>query len=255
MRDQKQWERARELIEPFAGPVSSAREAGDGFNSQIAVIINERYFVKGLRQDHPRVWTQNREKQINPHIRHLSAGLEWHAESGDWNLLGFEYLTGRKADYSPASPDLTAIADMMTRLPAAPAGLDLKLAEQRWSSYSAHADLFAGDHLLHTDWSPGNVLISGDARLVDWAWPTRGAAWIDPACWTVWLIASGHHPAQAERHAARVPAFASAPAREVTAFAAAQAAMWAEIADHAPHPGLAAAAATWHVYRTDTKEQ
>ncbi len=79
----------------------------------------------------------------------------------------------------------------------------------------------------------------------------------DPACWTVWLIASDHHPAQAEQHASQLPAFARAPARALTAFAAAQAAMWADIADHAPHPGLAAAAAAWHSYRTrpDTKEQ
>ncbi len=114
--------------------------------------------------------------------------------------------------------------------------------------------MFAGGHLSHTDWSPGNVLISGDARLIDWAWPTRGAAWIDPACWAVWLIAGGHHPALAEDHAARVPAFAHAPANAVTAFAAAQAAMWKDIADHAPHPRLAAAAAAWHSYRTRTKE-
>ncbi|MGH3626576.1 MAG: aminoglycoside phosphotransferase [Sciscionella sp.] len=255
MSDQNQWTQARELIEPFTGPVSSVRQAGDGFNSQIAVIINERYFVKGLRQDHPRVWTQNREKQINPHIRHLSADLEWHAESDAWNILGFRYITGRKADYSPASPDLAAITAMMTRLPLAPADLDLKLAEQRWSSYSDRPSLFAGQHLSHTDWSPGNVLIAGDARLIDWAWPTRGAAWIDPACWTVWLIACGHHPAQAEDHAAQVPAFARAPAPAITAFAAAQAAMWADIADHAPHPGLAAAATAWHEYRTDTTKE
>ncbi len=255
MSGQNQWEQARELIEHFTGPVTSVRQVGDGFNSQIAVAINGRYFVKGLRQDHPRVWTQIREKEINPHVRHLSAELEWHAESDTWNLLGFRYLTGRKADYSPASPDLAAIVGMMTRLPAAPAGLDLKRAEQRWSSYSDRAVLFAGDHLSHTDWSPGNVLICGDARLIDWAWPTRGAAWIDPACWVVWLIACGHHPARAEDHAARVPAFADAPARAVTAFSAAQAAMWADIGERAPHPGLAAAAAAWHCYRATPKER
>ncbi len=53
---------------------------------------------------------------------------------------------------------------------------------------------------------PGNVLIASDARLVDWAWPTRAAPWIDPACWIVWLIASGHNPADAETSAASVPA-------------------------------------------------
>jgi hypothetical protein len=129
--------------------------------------------------------------------------------------------------------------------------LDLKRAEQRWSAYSDQAELFAGDHLSHTDWSPGNVLIAADARLIDWAWPTRGAAWIDPACWIVWLITSGHSPAQAEAQAAAIPAFARAPEQAVTAFSAAQAAMWADFGEEAPHPGLAAAAVDWHKHRAN----
>jgi len=246
-----QWEEARALIEQFAGPVTTARLAGGGLNSQIAVIINDRYFVKGLRQDHPRVWTQIRERDINRHVRHLSANLEWAAESDSWNLLGFTYLPGRKPDYQPGSPDLALISELITRLPKAPADLNLKRAEQRWSAYSDQADLFAGDHLSHTDWSPGNVLIADDARLIDWAWPTRGAAWIDPACWIVWLITGGHSPAQAENQAATIPAFAHAPGQAVTAFSAAQAAMWAEFGEEAPHPGLAAAAADWHKHRAN----
>lgn len=249
MTKRTEWEQARALIEQFAGPVTTARPANDGFNSQIAVIINNRYFVKGLRQDYPRAWTQSREKEINAYIRHVSAALEWAAEADGWHLLGFTYLPGRKPDYRPGSPDLALVTATMAKLPAAPAGLTLKHAEQRWSAYSQQAMLFAGTHLSHTDWSPANVLIAGDARLVDWAWPTRGAAWIDPACWTVWLIASGHSPAQAENQAAAVPAFAHAPRHAVTAFAAAQAAMWADIGDEAPHPGLAAAAARWHKHR------
>lgn len=246
-----EWEQARALIEQFAGPVTTARPASGGFNSQIAVIINNRYFVKGLRQDHPRAWTQSQEKEINTYIRHVSAALEWAAEGDGWHLLGFSYLPGRKPDYRPGSPDLALITALMAKLPSVPADLTLKRAEQRWSAYSQQAMLFAGTHLSHTDWSPGNVLIAGDARLVDWAWPTCGAAWIDPACWIVWLIASGHSPAQAENQAAAVPAFAHAPRHAVTAFAAAQAAMWADIGDDAPHPGLAAAAAGWHKHRAN----
>jgi hypothetical protein len=244
-----QWEQVRALIERFTGLVETARPVGEGLNSEIAVIINDRYFVKGLRQDHPWVWTQNREKEINRYIRHVSAALEWNAEADGWNLLGFRYLPGRQPDYRPGSPDLALITDLLPKLPGAPAGLDLKRAEQRWSAYSQQAGLFAGDHLSHTDWSPGNVVIGRDARLVDWAWPTRGADWIDPACWIIWLIASGHSPARAESQAASVPAFARAPRQAVTAFAAAQAAMWTEIGEQAPHHGLRAAAADWHKHR------
>jgi len=244
-----QWEQARAIIEKAAGPVLSARPVGSGLNSELAVIINDRYFVKGLREGHPRVWTQEQEKAVNPYVRHVSAPLEWGVVADGWSLLGFGYMPGRQASYRPGSPDLELITEMMSKLPAAPGNLDLKRAEQRWSGYSEQAGLFAGDHLSHTDWSPGNVLVADDARLVDWAWPTRGTAWIDPACWIVWLIACGHSPAQAESHAARVPAFAQAPGRAMTAFSAAQAAMWDEIGKEAPHPGLAAAAVGWHRYR------
>lgn len=72
---------------------------------------------------------------------------------------------------------------------------------------------------------PGNVLVNGRAYLVDWAWPTRGAAWIDPACLAVWLIASGHSPYSAESCAARVPSWQSAPADALDEFARVQALM------------------------------
>ncbi len=249
MTERIEWTQVRTAIERIAGPVATARPVRDGFNSEIAVIINERYFVKGLRQDHRNVWTQKRERDINPYIRHVSASLEWHSESDGWDLLGFTYLTGRKADYCPGGADLDLIATMISKIPVAPAGVEMKLAEKRWSEYSDHSDLFAGNYLSHTDWSPGNILIADDARIIDWAWPTRGASWIDAACWTIWLTASGHDPAEAESHAAKVPAFAHAPAPAVTAFAAAQAEMWADIGDDAPHPGLSAAALDWHAYR------
>jgi hypothetical protein len=58
----------------------------------------------------------------------------------------------------------------------------------------------AGDTLLHTDYNPENILITpdGTARLIDWAWPTCGAGWIDPCCLLIRLIAAGHTAHQAE---------------------------------------------------------
>ncbi|WP_052397449.1 MazG-like family protein [Streptomyces sp. NRRL F-5123] len=52
---------------------------------------------------------------------------------------------------------------------------------------------FDGDALLHTDFAPDNVLIAdGRARPVDWAWPTRGEAWIDPSALALRLMEAGH---------------------------------------------------------------
>lgn len=68
---------------------------------------------------------------------------------------------------------------------AAPASVELKTMPARMSGHVddlEEARRFDGEHLLHTDWNPHNVLvIDGMARLVDWAWASRGASWIDPA--------------------------------------------------------------------------
>jgi hypothetical protein len=244
------WEQVRELIERRTGPVTTAHQVGDGRNSEVAVVIDHKIFVKGLRTDHPRVWTQERERRVNPSVRHISASLLWSEVVDGWDLNGFEYVAGRPAVYAPGSSDLEPITFMMSRFPKAPGDIELKKAEQRWSGYSHQAHIFAGDRLSHTDWSPANVLVHNHtALMVDWAWPTLGAAWLDPACWVVWLIAGGHSPGEAEAWARKVPAFAQAPHSALTTFASAQAAMWEDIGEHAPHPGLAAAAAGWAKYR------
>lgn len=138
--------------------------------------------------------------------------LRWHVETDGWNLLGFEHILGRRVDCSPGSPDLPKVVHVMRRLGEIPCpALPMKQAEQRWSSYTGTPELFAGERLLHTEWSPGNVVVNDVAHLVDWAWPTRGAAWIDPARWVVWLVASGHSPQSAEDCAAQVPAWHAAP--------------------------------------------
>jgi hypothetical protein len=70
-----------------------------------------------------------------------------------------------------------------------------KRAEDRWKSHlddPGPASAFAGPVLPHSDWTPDNVLASEHrARLIDWAWPTLGVGWTDPACWVLRLMASG----------------------------------------------------------------
>ena len=115
-----------------------------------------------------------------------------------------------------------------------PALPQLKRAERRWAAYMDPDDLglLHGDTLLHTDYAPDNVLIDGaEARLVDWAWPTLGAAFIDPCCLIVRLIHGGHTPEQAQACVAPTAAWQSAPAPSADAFAAALARMWSEIAN------------------------
>ncbi|MEU8999817.1 aminoglycoside phosphotransferase [Streptomyces caniferus] len=256
---------AQAAVEQHTGPLLTIVEASEGFNSEIAARVTSAtgtWHIKGLRADHPRAWTQRREASIAPFLTGVAPALRWRVETGGWDLLGFDVLEGRHADYAPGSPDLQEVAALLCRLAGTPRpDIGLRHAEQRLERYAAHPNdlrFFAGDHLLHTDLNNANVLVNtrtsqGDqARLVDWAWATRGAAWLDAGYWVIWLIASGHTPASAERWAAETPAWHTAPVEGIAAFAAANRNVWEEISTADPDPWtvrLAAAAATWHDHR------
>ncbi|MFH9765466.1 aminoglycoside phosphotransferase [Streptomyces microflavus] len=256
---------ARAAVEEHTGPLLAVEESTEGFNSEIAARITSAtgtWHIKGLRTDHPRAWTQHREATVAPFLTNLAPTLHWRVETAGWDLLGFEALDGHHANYAPNSPDLPEVAALLRRLGETPCpDIELRQAEQRLEHYAAHPDdlrHFAGTHLLHTDLNNTNILVTahapqGDqARLVDWAWATRGAAWLDAAYWTIWLIAAGHTPASAEHWAAEIPAWRTAPPEGITAFATANANIWSDISNADPDPWtlrLATAANAWHVHR------
>ncbi|MFF8639004.1 aminoglycoside phosphotransferase [Streptomyces pilosus] len=233
----------RRAIADKAGPVHAARTTAGGLNSGIAAILDTDHgpvFVKGIPTDHPQAPAQCREAAINPHLPSACPRLYWHLETAGWDLLGYEVLPGRHADYTPGSPDLPLVAAALAELQeiTAPADIPIKAAEQRWAAYAppGTAAHFAGNTLLHTDLALHNVLVDARARIIDWAWPTRGAAWIDPAILILRLIEAGHTPAEADAFAHRFPSWHTAPPTATQAFATANAAAWREIAqtDAAP---------------------
>ncbi|WP_405440886.1 aminoglycoside phosphotransferase [Streptomyces niveus] len=251
---------ARAAIEAETGPILKIENVSTGLNSSLSARAHTAggvAFLKGLRADHRWVWTQRREADVNPYVTPLAPRLLFHVIASGWDVLGFETVDGHHADYSPGSADLAKVADALQELASLPCpDIELRLAEQRLSSYvadPADAEAFAGDALLHTDWNNHNVLITHDrAHLVDWGWATRGAAWLDPAHWIIWLIAAGHTPDDAEELAGRLPAWASASPRAVDAFAHAGVNLWEEIAGSAPDDWtmtLRDAARVWHRHR------
>jgi hypothetical protein len=247
-------------IERHTGPVIKTEPVSHGLNSEIAVRLftdSGSCFVKGLRTDHRRVWTQYREAEVNPFLHGISPALLWRVQDAGWVLLGFELLDGHQADYSPGSPDLPKVADALRRLGDTPCPeVELRHAEQRLEKYvprSADIRFFAGSSLLHTDLNNANVLVDEKARFVDWAWATRGAPWLDAGYWIIWLIAAGGHTVEsAEGWAGRVPAWQTAPASGVASFAQANANVWEEIAGADPDPWtsrLLRASRQWAGYR------
>ena len=258
-------EPVKEAIAARTGPITGVRIASAGQNSPLAAIIETEdgtVFAKGMPSGHRRVITQSREAAVAPLVKHISPALLWHFDQAGWNVLGYQYAPGRHARYTPRSPDLDRLVHLMEALGdvavSDEAGL-FKRAEDRWKNYVDDPDMatvFAGPVLTHSDWAPDNVLISSDrAWLIDWAWPTLGAGWTDPACWILRLMASGGHtPRQAEHQASRLAAFRDADPDHLDLFAKANVRIWMEIAESSTSmwtADMAHAARSWFAYRVN----
>lgn len=252
-------ENVRSEVEQCTGEVHHAESAGSGLNSSVAAVlvaVGGKFFVKALPSDHRWVWTQAAEAAVAPFVRAIAPRLLARIVTDGWDVLVFEAITGHQADYTPESGDLRAVADLLTRLGEIPCpDVTLREAPLRLQRYAAPDELhhFAGPCLLHTDLNNANVIVAdGRACMVDWGWATRGAAWLDAAYWTIWLISAGHSPVEAERWAQRIPAWQTATDAGLAAFAAANARMWHQIAGAQPDAWtrrMVVAAERWNVYR------
>jgi hypothetical protein len=252
----------RARIEQIVGSVDAAKSADEGLNSAVAARLETargNWFIKALPAGHRWVWTQQREAAIGPHLPGVAPEVVDRIVIDDWDVVVFKAFDGSHADYTPGSPDLPLVVALLERIaatPCPPGDVELRDAAQRLQGYIADpTDLryFGGEALLHTDLNNANVLVGSDqAVIVDWGWATRGAPWLDAAYWVVWLIAAGHDPDPAEQWAGKVSAWADAPPAGVTAFAEAQAALWAEIGGATPDPWtarLVTASARWAQFR------
>jgi hypothetical protein len=234
----------RRSVTDKTGAVRQAVTAPGGTNSGIASVLDTDsglVFVKGIPADHPQAGAQRREAAVAPHLPASCPRLYWHLETGGWSLLGYEVVDGRHADYAPGSPDLPLVEAALAELQGitAPADIEIKQAVDRWADYAPPGTLqhFDGDALLHTDFAPDNVLITGGrARLVDWAWPTRGAAWIDPGALALRLMEAGHPVGAAIEFARDFPSWRDAAPEALAAFGTATASLWREIAEHDKAP-------------------
>lgn len=257
---------ARNAVKALLGPVAAATTVGDGQNSAIAAVLDTaqgRVFLKGLRTDTRAVVTQQREAAINPHVRAVAPEMRWRIEIAGWDLLCFDHVDGRAADYRPGSPDLPRLVAAIRTLAELPcpnvSPVYFRLAERRWADEigdPAACEALTGDTILHTDYNPTNILVTSrnEIRVIDWAWPTKGAAWIDPACLVPRLIAGGHSPASAEAVARECPSWSNADPAAIDVFAHALTTMWTAIAQAQPEEAwkqsMARAARAWRDHRS-----
>ena len=231
----------RTAVQAHTGTIQRVHPVQSGLNSGIAATLHTRacpVFIKGIPTDHPQARTQQREADINPYVHPVAPRLLWRVIADGWDILGFEHVNGRPADLSPKSPDLPKIAEALGRLhDVEAAGLTLRRIEDRWADHlpAGAGRLLHGDHVLHTDLNPNNILITAtSAKILDWAWPTRGAAWIDPACLALWLIHAGHTPRDAEEWFRPLPNCVGLTKAALDAFMTIHSGLWSRIAAEDP---------------------
>jgi hypothetical protein len=158
-------------------------------------------------------------------IDRYAPAVLWHFERDDWLVVGAEYLDGTHADLSPGSPDLGLLAVALKWLQdtPAPAGTWFTPAGRIGFGHPT----MDGPMLVHSDLNPANLIMTSDGlRIVDWAWATKAAPWVELALLVQWLIGSGHTPEQAEEWLAQFPAWATADREILDDFAARNAAKW-----------------------------
>ncbi|MEO3749890.1 protein kinase [Streptomyces sp. B6B3] len=248
------------LMHPYTGHVADVRPPR-GFSADLVAVLrceNGTFFVKAVRNEGMRRVSIRCELAINPFVQPISPPVLWQAENDEWIVLGFEAVDGRRADFGVDSADLPVVVGLMNRIGAL--GLPEvahRWHERRWDRFvgdEAEAELFRGDALLHVDINPDNFIIAEQgAWVVDWAGPSRGAAFIDPAVLVVQLVSSGHTPEAAESWAARCEAWTEADPHAIDAFAAATTRMYWTAATRRPEESwlraMAEAAEAWANHR------
>ncbi|WP_344247145.1 protein kinase [Actinocorallia libanotica] len=249
-----------DLIRPHTGHVTAVRSPSGGNSTADTVLIEAEhgtFFVKAVpNRPGGRRASLLREAAINPYVApDLSPVMRWRAQDETWIVLGFNVIEARPADFTPGSPDLPAVVDILNRITALPLPEVARgWTETRWDAHADDPDFLRGDALLYTDIHPDNLLI-GQTRTwaIDWSWPTRGAAFIDPALLVIQLIAAGHTPKAAEDWAADCTAWNDADPRAVDAFAIATARMWQTFSERRPEEAwmqaMAEATCQWTAYR------
>ncbi|GAA4030581.1 hypothetical protein GCM10022247_64580 [Allokutzneria multivorans] len=222
----------RRAVSAHTGTVSGAHSPPAGRGSDLATTLHTAtglLFCKGIRVDEPTTWTHRAEAALNPHLPDVVPRLLWTVEVAGWLLLGFEHIAGRHADLGPDSPDLPMVADAVTVLQRenrAAREVSLRRFADRlttiapWTrlrddppldlptwqrerldefvdAQAAAARATDGESVIHADLHPLNILVADKARVVDWAWASRAARWVDLELLGIRLVVAGHTPAAA----------------------------------------------------------
>ncbi|GIE88873.1 phosphotransferase [Actinoplanes regularis] len=233
-----------------------ANPAAAGDHAEIAATVtgaNGQVFVKAAHTEFG-VRSLRFELRVSEAVSGShSPAVKWQFETADWLVVGFEHCEGPHADLSPGSPDLDLLGEALTALGRTPAP-DVPLFSPKARLGFEHPAM-DGDTLVHTDLGAANLIVTAHGlRIVDWAFATRAAPWVELAMLAQWLIGSGHTPDQAEQWLARYPAWSGIGPDVLDDFAWNNAAKWA-LKAQPTSPGwmhdLADWTGQWSAYRRE----
>ncbi|WP_176406348.1 hypothetical protein [Actinomadura sp. BRA 177] len=154
----------RETVHGCVGTLVETESITQGRRSALALVGRTRtgrVFFKGAPLEDERAVAQlDREAAVAPHVAAIAPALVCDVTAAGWRLLEFEHVEGRRANYSPDSPDLDAVLDVLAALDVltVPDDVGLMWFEGRWSDYAVapqRLSRLAGIALLHTDLNRG----------------------------------------------------------------------------------------------------
>ncbi|TDC37646.1 aminoglycoside phosphotransferase [Micromonospora sp. 15K316] len=177
--------------------------------------------------------------------------VRWHFQRDGWLVVGAELLDGPHPDLSPDSTDLDLLGVALKGLQATPAPTG------RWFTPEGRLGFAVprmdGGTLIHSDLNPANLILTTNGlRIVDWAYATKAAPWVELALLVQWLIGSGHTAAQAEQWLAQFPAWATTDPAALDQFASHNASKWSAKSQHSTEKwvhDLAAWTSEWTAHR------
>ncbi|MEV7551967.1 hypothetical protein AB0N89_20300 [Amycolatopsis sp. NPDC089917] len=252
-------ESVRDGVREHVGDIVRCEEIEVGQSSNFAAVFHRNgaapLFVKGVEGISPPMrWLRN-EAELGGLAAGIAPAVHFAEDIKDldhWLVVGFEYVSGRRAALAPKSADLPLVAATLARIGEIPAP-DIKSLAHRWDMLwwdrlaqerpevlgswdldqltaweQKAAGIVHGETLAHTDLHADQFIItaSADVRVIDWGWPAQAAAWVDPAFMVLRLIGAGHRAADAEIWARTNTRWSEATEEEITAFAVYVAGLW-----------------------------
>ncbi|MDG4783211.1 phosphotransferase [Micromonospora sp. WMMD961] len=215
-------------VAELVGGIIDVYPASSGNHAEIASAVigsTSSAFVKAASGD-LEVRSLRYELSATRAVDWFPPAILWHFERDGWLVVGAELLVGPHANLSPGSTDLELLGVALKGLQENQARPGTWFTPETRLGFSRpEAD---GGTLIHSDLNPANLIVTTSGmRVVDWAYATRAAPWVELALLVQWLIGSGHTPEQAEDWLAQFPAWAEADPEVLDDFASRNASKWA----------------------------